>query len=82
MDIILAFWLSGWVMIMYRLFIPAFRICKMIDPQNLVVHTKWLTFGIVGIMALLLVPLLMYPTLSNNRERFVKEFCTSLLGKK
>jgi len=81
MDIILAFWLSGWIMIILRLFVPAFRICKIMDPNNEVLHTRGLTFGVVGVMSFLLVPLLMYPTLSNNRDRFIKQFCIGILGK-
>jgi|TARA_B110000305_G_scaffold238642_1_gene304526 hypothetical protein len=82
MDYLIAFWLSGWVIVIWKLVIPAFEIATLVDKDNVVLKHKKFVIGIVLILALPLTPLLMYAALDvgKHRERFIRNFVTGLLG--
>jgi hypothetical protein len=82
MDYLLAFWLSAWFIVIWKLVIPAFRIATLSDKNNSVLKHKKFVMGLVCIMALPLTPLLMFAALDvgKHRERFIRNFVIGLLG--
>jgi len=82
MDILIAFWLSGWAIVIWKLVLPAFRIAVLTDKTNPVLRHKELVIVSVSVMALPLTPLLMFAALDvgKHRERFIRNFVLGLLG--
>jgi len=80
MEYILAYWLSAWILSIIRLMIPALKLIRILDKNNIVVRKK-----ITGYLASLLIllvasPFLVYPLLSEKaRENFLVDFCEAVL---
>jgi hypothetical protein len=82
MDYLIAFWLSAWFIVIWKLVLPAFRVAVLTDKNNPVLrHKKIVTMG-VSLMALPLTPLLMFAAfdVGKHRERFIRNFVIGLLG--
>ena len=82
MDILIAFWLSGWVIVIWKLVVPAFKVAYLTDKTNPVLKHRKLVIAGVSAMALPLTPLLMFAALDvgKHRERFISNFVLGLLG--
>tara|TARA_B100000902_G_scaffold400045_1_gene475124 strand:+ start:6113 stop:6361 length:249 start_codon:yes stop_codon:yes gene_type:complete len=82
MDILIAFWLSGWAIVIWQLVIPAFKVAYLTDKTNPVLRHKKLVIVSVSAMALPLTPLLLIAALDigKHRERFIRNFVLGLLG--
>jgi MFS family permease len=79
-NYVLAFWLAGWVMIIWQIFLPSMRIIRELDDQNLVWRWRYMTFLLFGIMAFVCVPILMLPVLVDKyRQAFIYNYVRNLM---
>ena len=80
MEYILAYWLSAWILSIIRLMIPALKLIRILDKDNIVVRKK--VTGYLASLTIFLVasPFLIYPLLSEKaRENFLVDFCEAVL---
>jgi|TARA_B110000211_G_scaffold114552_1_gene132793 ABC-type transport system involved in cytochrome c biogenesis permease component len=82
MDYLIAFWLSAWLIVIWKLVIPAFAIATLSDKDNAVLKHKKSVMVLVSILAIPLTPLLMFAAfdVGKHRERFIRNFVIGLLG--
>ena len=80
MEYILAYWLSAWILSIIRLMIPALKLIRILDKNNIVVRRKVTGFISSLIIFLIASPFLVYPLLSEEaRENFLVDFCDAIL---
>jgi len=80
MEYILAYWLSAWILSIIRLMIPALKLIRILDKNNIVVRRK--VAGLISSLIIFLIasPFLVYPLLSEKaRENFLVDFCEAVL---
>ena len=80
MEYILAYWLSAWILSIIRLMIPALKLIRILDKDNIII--KRTTAGYISSALVFLVasPFLVYPLLSEKaRENFLVDFCEAVL---
>ena len=80
MEYILAYWLSAWILSIIRLMIPALKLIRILDKNNIVVRKK--VAGLISSLIIFLIasPFLVYPLLSEKaRENFLVDFCEAVL---
>lgn len=80
MEYILAYWLSAWILSIIRLMIPALKLIKVIDKNNIIVRRT--IGGYISSLVVFLIasPFLVYPLLSEKaRENFLVDFCEAVL---
>ncbi len=79
-SVIIAMWLTTWVMIQWRVFIPSFLILGKMDSNNPSYRwwpAAWVVFGIGSFIT---VPIMLLPCLSDRyRDIFVKGYVNSLM---
>ncbi len=79
-NYLLAFWVAGWIMIIWQIFLPSMRIVRDFHPDHPVYRWKWLTFLIFGTGAFICVPILMLPALVESyRKRFIYNYVRNLI---
>ena len=80
MEYILAYWLSAWILSIIRLMIPALKLIRILDKDNIVVRKKVTGYLASLIIFLVASPFLVYPLLSEKaRENFLVDFCEAVL---
>lgn len=80
-EIIIAFWLTTWGMIMWKLYFPAIELVGMINHNNIVYRKRYLGTAIFGLISLAIAPLFLHIIfLDSQAERFQKSFVSALLG--
>ena len=80
MEYILAYWLSAWILSIIRLMIPALKLIRILDKNNIVARKKVTGFISSLIIFLIASPFLVYPLLSEEaRENFLVDFCDAIL---
>jgi hypothetical protein len=78
MEYLVAMWLSAWVIQLWTIFRPMFL---SLPKNNIVVQHKIITFLVMGVLVLFLVPLLLLPMMSDTHKlRFQNSFLKGLLG--
>ena len=78
MEYLVAMWLSAWVIQLWTIFRPMFL---SLPKNNIVVQHKIITFIVMGVLVLFLVPLLLLPMMSDTHKlRFQNSFLKGLLG--
>ena len=83
MEYILAYWLSAWILSIIRLMIPALKLIKVIDKNNIIVRRTVAGYISSLIVFLIASPFLVYPLLSEKaRENFLVDFCEAVLRRK
>ena len=79
-NIIFAVWLTTWVMVQWRVFMPSIIILGKMDNRNPSYRwwpAAWLIFGIGSFMT---VPVMLLPCLNDEyRDIFVKGYVNNLL---
>jgi len=82
-NIIVAFWVSGVFMAYISLWIPAMKIIKLINPNDLAYRYRWIGAIVFIVLTTLALPLMIHIILVDKyRERFLKGFIPAYLGKK
>ena len=80
MEYILAYWLSAWILSIIRLMIPALKLIRILDKNNIVVKRKMIGYISSSVIFLVASPFLVYPLLSEKaRENFLVDFCDAIL---
>ena len=78
MEYLVAMWLSAWVIQLWTIFRPMFL---SLPKNNIVVQHKIITFLVMGVLVIFLVPLLLLPMMSDTHKlRFQNSFLKGLLG--
>ena len=78
MEYLVAMLLSAWVIQLWTIFRPMFL---SLPKNNIVVQHKIITFLVMGVLVLFLVPLLLLPMMSDTHKlRFQNSFLKGLLG--
>ena len=78
MEYIIAMWLAAWLIQLWTIFRPMFL---SLPNSNIVVQHKIITFLVMGVLVLFLVPLLLLPMMSDKHKfRFQNSFLKGLLG--
>ena len=79
-NYVLPFWLAGWIMIIWQIFVPSIRIIREIDNEHVIWRWRYMTFLLFGIMAFVCVPLLMLPALVESyRKQFIYNYVRNLI---
>ncbi len=79
-SIILAAWLSTWLLTQWRVFLPSIMLLREIDISNPSYRFWPATWVLFGILSLVSVPVMLIPVLSDKyRDIFVKSYVNNLL---
>jgi hypothetical protein len=80
-EIIIAFWLTTWGMIMWKLYFPSMELVGMINHNNIVYRKRYLGTAIFGLISLAIAPLFLHIIfLDSQAQRFQKSFVSAILG--
>ena len=79
-SLLIAAWLTTWVMIQFRVFIPSMLILGKMDSSNPSYRWWPMAWIIFGIGSMITTPFLIIPALSDKyRDVFVKGYVNSLM---
>ena len=78
-SLLVAMWLTTWVMIQWRVFIPSMLILGKMDNSNASYRWWPATWIIFGLGSFITIPIMILPALSDGyRDIFVKGYVNSL----
>ena len=78
---IIAFWLAGVLLAMWKIYFPSLKIIKSIVPNNIIVQHPVLSTIVVFIMFTLFLPFMVLPLLIPNRlEKFASGFISGAVN--
>jgi len=79
-SIIIAAWLSTWLLTQWRVFLPSMMLLREVDISNPSYRFWPATWVLFGIMSAITAPVMLIPVLSDKyRDIFVKGYVNNLL---
>lgn len=82
-SIIIAFWVSGIFMAWLLLWLPAIKIIRVLEPDNVAYKFRFIGGIVFTCLAGMFLPFIIHIILSDfYRERFLRAFIPAYLGKK
>lgn len=80
MEYFLAFYISGVIFSLYRLYYPSIKFLKKIKSKSILVKAEFLGWIVAVVLFTITFPLLILPTLVDKwQERFIIAFCEEAL---
>ena len=81
LELILAFYATGVVIAMWRLWLPSYQIVRELSPDNIIIQKPILSGLVVFVMFIIMFPFLAYVILFDNKmEQFINGFVKGVIG--
>tara|TARA_B100000131_G_scaffold154376_1_gene149780 strand:- start:235 stop:498 length:264 start_codon:yes stop_codon:yes gene_type:complete len=81
MEYIIAFYFAGVLLAMFKLWLPSYKIIKLVDPNNPLIASPLMSTLVVFILFTLFFPLIMFALLFDDKAiKFIEHFSRGAIG--